>query len=97
MSGPEFIIFLAGILATTAIVIVSMAMSHQRKMAEFHRASKGDNADKDQIARLSQEVSELKSLVYQQTLEADSLRQLLRGEDRSLPQNRSEDIIVGRD
>ena len=97
MTGPEFIIFLAAILATTAIVIVAMAMSHQRKMAEFHRASRGENTDKDQIASLRQEVSELKSLVYQQTLEADSLRDLLQGQDRSLPQNRTDDIIVGRD
>lgn len=97
MTGPEFIVFLAAILATTAIVIVSMAMSHQRKMAEFHRESKGDKADKNEIASLRHEVSELKSLVYQQTLEADSLRDLLQGKDRSLPQNRSDDIIVGRD
>lgn len=97
MSGPEFIVFLTAILATTAIVIVAMAMSHQRKMAEFHRSKQADNIHGDELKRLKQEVSELKSLVYQQAVDADSMRQLLSNQEHSRSSARSVDLIVGRD
>lgn len=97
MSGPEFIVFLAAILATTAIVIVAMAMSHQRKMAEFHRSKQADNNQGEELKRLKQEVSELKNLVYQQAVDADSMRQLLSSQEHSRSSARSVDLIVGRD
>lgn len=77
----EVVILILGIFGLiSSIPIVAIVTAHKRRMAEIQleiiKAQGGGN----EAQSLRQEVLELKSLIYQQTLEADSMRQLIRGQ-----------------
>lgn len=96
---PEvFVIILAGIIFTLVIVIIALATAHQQKMAELEVEKLKAQGGGNEAERLKQELAELKSLVYQQALEADSLRQLLQGQVQlgSNSEQRAE-VSVNRD
>jgi hypothetical protein len=69
---PEEIIALAGVIAVFSVPLVWVLTTHQRKMAEIiHRTRENQlNANNDTV---SQEVRELRQMVFQQAIALDNL------------------------
>ncbi len=97
MSPPEFFLFLAALVLASAVVIVAIATSHQRRMAELKLTKVKELAGSEELERLKHEVAELKNLVYHQALEADSMRQLVRNQESRYSAATRDDLIIGRD
>ncbi len=71
MPGPDTLALLIPIVAIM-IPIIAILTAHQRKMAEIiHSSNPNANAEVD---ALRQEVSQLRSLVNQQTIAMDDMR-----------------------
>lgn len=80
----EAVILILGIFGfICSIPIVAIVTAHKRRMAEIQLEMIKAQGGGQDAQNLRQEVYELKSLVYQQTLEADSMRQLIRGQAAS--------------
>lgn len=82
MPGEAVILILGIVGFICSIPIVGIVTAHKRRMAEIElemvKAKGGQESNS-----LRNELVELKSLIYQQTLDADSMRQLIRGQAAS--------------
>jgi hypothetical protein len=77
----EAVILILGIFGLIcSIPIVAIVTAHKRRMAEIQLEMIKAQGGGSEAQSLRHELTELKSLIYQQTLEADSMRQLIRGQ-----------------
>lgn len=80
----EAVILILGIVGLIcSIPIVAIVTAHKRRLAEIQLEMIKAQGGGQDAQNLRQELYELKSLMYQQTLEADSMRQLIRGQAAS--------------